>query len=335
MTHEEFKNMGDTEIIRKPQELGHAALIDEVVQEALRQESRVSGELIPVASMQDLAPDSVWSGDISASGDSSLNAEEEVVYDRLLAQALVIAPKGSQIGCMDGREIELPIAIGPKTAAGTLGNAYRLMLASVADESSPELNIDQALDVMAGIDESLGYKSGTHAPGQCGAHKFSSVAVRAIAETPEETARSTEIFLGAVGYSYSPSAQSRLTQAALDSAHGLGETVVDSAEAAHKLHAKNATACPELLRGHEEKKLVVMLDDDVTLDNNKLIASSKDALGKELQAFGYSWGYHLKVSEKLGGSLGDLYLHSVASQDVPVLMRLTDGSLPIVAFKKS
>ncbi len=296
----------------------------------LNEKDRVRGDLIRVASMSDLATGAEWAGDISKNGAGSLNARQEGRYHHFIKCSVVNTAEGGQVGCMDGRILTLLMLLGPKMASGTHGNAIRLMLATVADPYEKQLNYRDAFNVMADIDQKYGFKSGTHALDQCGAQKFAPYAIQTVATQGKMVSGATKTFLGSVGYTYNQEKQSGLIVGAKQLI-GLPE----SDKATQVLTSRNATACPNLPKSHKEKSIVVFMDHDVTLDNNHLVKLTTEELGIEAQAFGYSWGYHLKIAQELGGSLGDYYLHSVASQDVPVLTRLTDGSLDILAYKKN
>lgn len=314
----------------------YGQVVDEVTQAEiakrageLAEQELINGELVRVAAMCDLAPDAEWAGVISKNGEGSLKTNQEGRFHQFIKQSLVMTREGAQVGCMDGRVLAMLMLLGPKMASGTHGNALRLMLAAAADPYEKQLNYKDAFNVMADIDQKYGFKSGSHALNQCGAQKFAPYAIQTIASQGDMVSGAAQTFLGSVGYAYNQDKQSGLIVAAKQLI-GLPE----DDRATQILTSRNAASCPELAKSHKEKAIVVFMDHDVTIDNNRLVELTTQELGVEAQAFGYSWGYHLKISEELGGSLGDYYLHSVASQDVPVLTRLTDGSLDILAFKR-
>lgn len=312
------------------QEVGYQAILRQQ-QAELREGQIVKGELNFVCKMNELTPGpDGWNGLISAKG--ALTEEERPIYNDALLRSIQSIQSGGQIGCMDGRWLSLALLLGPKTAGGTAGNAARLMLASRAYQPNKGYSYMEALEVVLSIDKKLGFESGGHELGQCGAYKFAQHGILTVAQRPELVRPGAKAFLGALGQEYSPSVQSDLEKASLL----LADAIPTVDKTTTKMQLANEDACPELGSTHKEHKelsLVVFTDIVATLNNNRLITLTTEKLGREAQGFGYNWGYHLAIARELGGSLGAYYLQSVPSQDLPVLMELTDGSLDIFAFK--
>lgn len=289
----------------------------------------LGGELITVAAMKDLAPSMEWTGTISTKGDQALNDEEKARYKELLEQFIVPAPSEGQIGCMDGRTKLL----GVKTAGGTIGNAIRIMLASHADDNSQALNFSDSLDVAIGIDRKYGYESGSHDLGQCGAFAFARYGLVAVADNPRVAKEGTMNFLQAVGANYSDKIQGDIEKAAVEIAGAIDDFIPAPHDAAEAIRGKNLNALPHLDGNHAEKAIAVILRPGAVLDSGAFADAASEELGRELNVFGYNWDYHNTIASELGSTMGEYYLQSVTSQDVPILGQLTDGSLDITAYK--
>lgn len=295
-----------------------------------RAESPIAaGELILVGEMRDLAPSMEWNGAISAKDDQALSESERARYREIIREKIGFPEGGLQTGCMDGGTL----IVGPKTAGGTVGNALRIMLASHADDSVKGFTYDEALEIAEGIDEKNGNSSGSHDLGQCGAYQFATHGIFTIAQKPEISLEGTTNFFGAVGHDFSTIIQNNLEKAAKKVASEIDQYVPDPEKISEKITQKNVNALPHLNRNHAEKDIAVILKKGAILDSGAFAKQATAELGRELNVFGYNWDYHETISKELGGSLGDFYLQSVTSQDVPILGQLTDGSLGVVAYK--
>lgn len=310
---------------------GHQDILDQ--QLALSQERRTQDlQLIELGPMRDLAPDADWAGKITATGEYGLSVEERATFNDLLLESVAATEQGGQVACMDGRELEgVSIAPGPKTAGGTYGNAFRILLASNA--AGQAMSYDEALDISMQIDERNGFKPGGHDLSQCGAYNNGIYGIIAVAENADEVAAATADFTATVGGVYSGEIQDKLIAAAQALAPSLAQLIPAADEAPKHVEARNPQSCPELSRDHAEITLAVFLREGITLNNSNLIARTKQQFGKEIQSFGYNWDYHLKIAKELGSKVGAYYLQAVPSQDISVLTRLTDGSVGIVGIK--
>lgn len=286
--------------------------------------SQVEVSLQYVAQMSTLSPEAAWIGAISNQGEAKLNTQERASYEAAIKQSIVRTVRGGQIGCMDGRGTDELLLPAPKTAGGTIGNAMRIYLASNA--SGKAISFNEALEISEGIDTALGFVSGGHQLGQCGAFKHGQTGIAAYATQPEIVAAASKNMLGAFGLEFSSTLQKDLER----SARTLPSLPTET-QASARMNDNNPHSCPILNDVHTERSLVAFVDDyDYTLDNNVLIAATKKTTGKELQAFTYSWGYHLAIAQQLGGTLAEYYLQTTTGQDTTVLPQLTDGSLDII-----
>ena len=309
--------------------INYGAVLDE--QLAAEQRERVTGlQLTPVGPMSILAPTANWQGAITVTGEKALDEGQQAIYRGFILNSVVPTVQGGKRECMDGRGVDEPALAGPATAGGTVGDAYRVMIASRAYDPKNPMSWEESVAFVKSVDEANGFISGGHELGQCGAFKFAPFGIQVMADAPELVSGAVNNFMGAVEQDYSDTIQNDLTRSAQEVVTESG-VILPSAEQA--LALANPHGHPTLNKTHEEHDLVVFMREGVTLDNNALIAQTTNEFGREIQAFRYNWDWHQKIAKALGGSLAEYYLQSVPSQDAPVLTQLTDGTVNISIVK--
>lgn len=305
------------------------------------EQQMVEGKLISIAKLNALAPQGEWTGSISAQGEQALTEDQGERFKTLIIGATSPIEAGGQAGCIDGRG-GASVQLGPKTAGGTIGDAYRVLHALYAYDPENGWRFEQALQFMYDYLSQHELSPGGHELEQCGAYRFGRYALTAVSEKADIVSSGVRTFMGAMGGTFDESLQHRLVDASKFLSTDTLNYLPDSPTSTDLITSENPAACPNLLDDHKEKLLVVYSDGQ-TLDNNKLIAAAVENLGFEAQAFAYNWGHHVNVAAALdeefpvrdGVTVGKLYLQAVPSHDIPVLTQLTDGSLEIVAFQKA
>ncbi len=316
----------------------HAVDLD-ALKRGVHEASRSAGSLTYIAEMIALWAGS-WDGAITTRGEKGLQEEVQQKYLDIIHEGMVPTAKHGRRACMDGRTPEgyddsvleqFVAPQAPKTAGGTIGDALAFRNAyNMLNPDSP-ISIEGALDYIIELDASFGYLPGGHALGQCGRKIHAGNSRQMIATKPELVIPGVETFFNATGYGDAYNAELQRDLIAYTQSSQQDIPVDAVIESYLTKHGQNCL--PVLANTHEEKIAVIGKNANMTLHTGHVNTRIQNELGVEAQAFDYNLGFHVARAQKMDGLLGTAYLHAVASDDVPVLPKLADGSLGLFLYE--